>query len=272
MLKFLRKAAALVTPAPTVQEIHDSFDTATQKAVEQAKNIIAKANYANLEKRVSILRSLGFNNMPEVLEHDEGKSERAKAAATITTSEKWSQAYPQYKFITLENVVALCKKYGLFCAPVGRYKGSIPEKNLQEIASFKVKDEDIYYEEKGWVDRFEFDFNNSYRFRSQAFVAEAMALYEKEMFRVRAPMDAHDRYMFDQRNPTRPTFTPVPKFICAPKGDFVIKDNEKVHGEVFITQEIKDPIVLHYVKDGFLIVSKWGPEAEDPAVINEKMN
>ena len=35
---------------------------------------------------------------------------------------------------------------------------------------------------------------------------------------------------------------------------------------------IEIPIVLHWVKEGFLIVSKWGLEGNDPALVNEISN
>lgn len=60
----------------------------------------------------------------------------------------------------------------------------------------------------------------------------------------------------------------TPMFICAPAKDFNQK-GMKVSG---VKLEIEDPIVLQPVKHGYLIVTKWGPEASDPALINEQSN
>ena len=37
-------------------------------------------------------------------------------------------------------------------------------------------------------------------------------------------------------------------------------------------KDVPDPIVLHFMTDGYLIVSKWGIEGEDPSLVNEIMN
>lgn len=56
--------------------------------------------------------------------------------------------------------------------------------------------------------------------------------------------------------------------ICAPIKDFDTK-GLKLSGHKL---EIEDPIVLQPIKYGYLIVTKWGPEASDPGLINEKHN
>jgi len=36
--------------------------------------------------------------------------------------------------------------------------------------------------------------------------------------------------------------------------------------------KVPDPVVLQPVKDGYLIVTSWGGESEDPIIINPKNN
>lgn len=66
------------------------------------------------------------------------------------------------------------------------------------------------------------------------------------------------------------TYTKPELKICAPAKDFYTQ-GMKVEGHKLV-QDIKDPIVLQPVTGGYLIVSKWGLEAEDPALLNEKQN
>ncbi len=65
-------------------------------------------------------------------------------------------------------------------------------------------------------------------------------------------------------------YTKVPLYICAPKADMNIEG--KIMKGVFATNPVPDPIVLHYVDDGFLILSKWGLEGQDPMLVNEAHN
>jgi hypothetical protein len=62
----------------------------------------------------------------------------------------------------------------------------------------------------------------------------------------------------------------LPLFICAPIKDMNTQGYKKEG--VFLMREIPDPIVLHPMLDGCLIVSKWGLGSDDENLINEKMN
>jgi hypothetical protein len=50
--------------------------------------------------------------------------------------------YPNNKFITEESVKKICEKYNLVYSTIDRYIGTVPDKNLTEIANFKINDED----------------------------------------------------------------------------------------------------------------------------------
>jgi hypothetical protein len=65
-----------------------------------------------------------------------------------------------------------------------------------------------------------------------------------------------------------------PFYISCPPSEAIIKRGYSVREDGFVLKdkEIKDPIVLKPVNGGFLIVSKWGLEASDEIVINERMN
>lgn len=77
---------------------------------------------------------------------------------------------------------------------------------------------------------------------------------------------AHNRYI---RGHTNYSITPL--YICAPLKDMILDSNEKVENNR-IVKSYPDPIVLNRVIGGNLIISKWGDEASDPIVQNEKLN
>jgi hypothetical protein len=90
---------------------------------------------------------------------------------------------------------------------------------------------------------------------------------EREWYKV-----MHDSQYLHQfrRHSNHYTEVLVPFFICAPKKD-MSAEGMKLTGS-FLTKDLPDPIVLHFVKDGFLVVSKWGLEGEDASLTNENMN
>jgi hypothetical protein len=252
-----------------VAEIHDDFDTASQKAVDEANKILSGLSNESLKTQVYSLKDAGFKNVPMVKQWDEEYNKRRDAESKIAIVDKYAQKYPGYKFIFLEQVKDICKKYGLLCAPVGIYKGDVPAKNIAEIANFKAKPEDCYLEEGGWNDRSEFDFTKPHRFKNTIDVQKERDEYNRV---TREVFSNHHMPGPSWIQAMPPSVVPVPMFICAPQGDIAMRKDDKVSNEVFVGREIKDPIVLHYVKDGFLIVSKWGLEAEDKDLVNEKMN
>lgn len=194
-------------PEITVQMIHDDFDSAVDELINKALDLDA-----NKKEKHERLRKLGFRQIEEMREIQpiiDAANLRDHLSEFVN---KYKASYPGYKFITSELVEKICKKYGLAKAEVCYYKGSIPDKNLEEIEAFSLKDED------------------------------------------RDPQLA--RYGDDGLR------------ICAPIKDFDTK-HLKLEGTNLVP---KDPIVLKPVNNGFLILSKWGLEANDQDLINETDN
>lgn len=57
-------------------------------------------------------------------------------------------------------------------------------------------------------------------------------------------------------------------FIAAPKSHFDLQGLEKHGKRGWLRPEPKDPIVFRYVNGGIQVLTKWGPEAEDPMLTN----
>lgn len=244
-----------------IEEIHNAFDIAADQALAEANAILSREFSPKEEELGKDLLRLGFTKVPLAEKVSSKVEDDTKAKKRADTVQKYQQKYPQYKFIFLDQVIAICEKYGLVFGTSEQYKGDIPAKNIKEISKFEVLPEDKYYHRQdliiwgggeGVVD--------SIRYNRE------WAFYSTEKLKCRGIQELEGSF-FDKTT----HFKPVPFLICAPKNDMLIDKTTKQEG-VFLTKEYPDPIVLHYVKDGFLVASKWGIEGEDPALTNEKMN
>lgn len=245
MFNLFRKIAAKqYADVSVIEEIHNEFDTATERLLSEAKNILANADKIKQEK-ADRLKRLGFGQAKEVAETKAQIEEQRKSEALAKSILYYQTYYPSNKFITEEEVIRICKKYGLVWGDVHYYKGDVPEKNLQEIEQFKLRQEDMQVR-TNLDDYYEGQMRNMMRSRM------AFPSYSE------APTEIIERYV-------------APPFkICAPQKDFDTRN--MIVSKDLKLMEINDPIVLQPVKDGYLVVSKWGMEASDDNLVNEKMN
>lgn len=230
----------------TIEEIHNSFDIASELALKEAKEILSKPIMSN-EEKIQKMMSLGFTNAKGIDKYKEETNDKRLKEQEIAFISEWSQKYPQYKFILERQVEDICEKYSLVCGPSNRYKGDIPMKNLLEIESFKIREEDERYETSSWG-------RKSYKSKKELLFSNYT--YDKDMNWF------HEDY---DRVYRKSSFE-----ICAPISDMNTR-GMKLEGHKLV-QEIPDPIVLYPVNGGYLIVSKWGLEGDDPSLVNEVMN
>lgn len=249
-----------------VLEIHEAFDTAADSALIEARQILAAGFPKEKEAR---LRNLGF--APSKASVNFEKAEEQKKLIL-----HYQHVYPNNKFITAEIAKAICEKYGLLLGSVSSYVGDVPESNLREIEAFKVKKDD-YKEESSWlfggIDPFS-RLNEPRLFRSNndASMALGWALQSRNG-RIRSAgiqEESREIQMYKEamwseyrEKEVKPSFK-----ICAPASDFDTQGLKQVGHELVP----EDPIVLCPVNGGYLVVSKWGLEANDPSVTNEKLN
>jgi hypothetical protein len=242
MFKLLKKVRmSFQDTNEVIEKIHNEFDSASERILAEAKAIIANNKKADKGER---LKLLGFDSSLPVKQSLEN-IEKEKIAQKI---EYFKTYYPYNKFITEVEVKKICEKYGLLFGDARLYIGDIPEKNLLEIENFKLREEDMdrrsnlddYYDHKRIMSGINF-------FGSQS---------RQPTYEAKPPQET--RYYY-----SKPSLK-----ICAPEKDFdtrymEVRDGYKLQ---------YDPIVLQPVKEGYLIVSKWGIDGEDEDLINEKMN
>lgn len=252
MLNLIKKALLPKSTKEEVQTIikgiHDEFDTAGEKLLAEAKLILAGNAPTDKGER---LKKLGFNSSASAIQFDKINAERKEKEELATLIEYYQQWYPNNKFITEKVVKSICEKYGLLSAEVRHYKGDVPLKNIAEIEVFKLREDDM----------------QSYNLYLQRQFLRAQINMRHRNSLSREFMGGAD-FEPTTEQLTERVFHAPPLNICAPEKDFdmsyLVKKGYKL--------ELPDPIVLQPVKGGFLIVSKWGLEAEDNTLLNQKMN
>ena len=250
----------------TIEAIHKRFDIAGERLLAQAKRIIANSKEPNTDK-IERLKKLGFGATKPIKEMEERKKAVTDAHETIEAVEYYRTYYPSYKFISLKQIESISKKYWLLYGDSKNYLGDIPNKNLAEIEAFKLREEDYYEEPKGiWESLLSARYMSSFYERyftgvdpistsgnSDMAMASGMALLAEEKTK--------------EPKKVKPSFK-----ICAPKKEFNTAGYEIKDG----FRLVYDPIVIQPVKfkniEGGLIISKWGLEASDEALVNEINN
>lgn len=268
-----------------VKEIHLQFDTAEDRLLAEAKQIISTGDNVDRQKALR-LAAIGFSKAKPVRDA-EGLTVRVGEAQQTTDDIQWCREnYPLYKYISEEELQKVCQKYGLQYSHSFKYTGDIPEKNLAEIEAFKPKKEQANYPS---ADRTVEWLSGNRRSRRSGHDA-SMELYRQQL---QAQMQytssvqpvyasvtptgwavdmnalsqeyANSGAMYFHSQAQTSTF-----MIAAPPQDFEV--NTMIGDHMQGAKLVHDPIVLYPVRRGFLIISKWGLEASDEAVINEQHN
>lgn len=241
-------------PKEVVAEIHAAFDNSTHELLTAANKVLADEKDISKGDR---LQKLGFScsvSAKEAVSDIQNKKFNKGLADHIAYYQTW---YPNYKFITEWAIATICKKYSLVFGNAFWYKGDVPEKNIAEIENFKLRDEDSF----------------TYKLIDDEYTNERGEVIKHKGY---YKPDVYSRSSFV--NLTGKDCTNLkdiePFKICAPIKDFdehYIKNYCRVE-DGYKLVALPDPIVLQPVQGGYLIITKWGLEASDENVVNEKMN
>lgn len=262
---------------PVVVEIHNEFECAADALLREAQEIINST--PKVGDKANRLAAMGFTKVPEVAKAKEAEQKQAKSMADIESVRYYSMKYPNHKFITESQVIGICEKYDLVFGPSHCYTGFVPDKNLREIETFKLRDEDVVKyelrnragmrviflnsEDVKWVedsDIFEGYLNNGEGVWYSG--AESQVVFTRNGGR-QIPNVVNEPFMKIHR-------ADQGFMICAPLKD-MDTTGLRVNGRR-VLREIPDPVVLCPVRGGYLVVTKWGPEASDPEVVDQRNN
>jgi hypothetical protein len=124
-----------------IDEIHNEFDTAPQRILEQALEIINSQSDVKIELQTTIvekalrLKSLGFekNALVYNLTHTEREIRRSEGLIDMNNEMAhrigyYTSSYPFLKFLPESELDRICDKYGLVYAPVKHYRMPVPER------------------------------------------------------------------------------------------------------------------------------------------------
>lgn len=271
---FNQKPQPAVIPAPKkvysteIEKIHHEFEMASDLLLQDAINIIENTDKTFL-KKANRLKALGFtetetNRMAEPLE------EKFKYAQSKNeTIRYYANKYPQYKFIFDVQVTEICRKYNLVHGNVNNYTGFVPEENLAQIEKFSIDKSDVpeiaiikpFYSvfchnkvlEKNLIDCIKSQDNSNYKKMLEGF---------EEHFYI----NQIENYITDDRLSSDIVF----KIISLNKKDLLTiaapPHHMKANSLFTEKKTVPDPVVFHRVFGGYLIVTAWGDEANDPMV------
>lgn len=259
-----------------VEEIHNEFFTAGDRLLKEANEILAAAPAASIEKGKR-LSALGFKNVPEAVNVDKVERQIEISKEVVELVRYYQVNYPNNKFITEEQVKAICEKYGLVCGEISMYKGFVPERKLSIIESFSLKESD-----KPYLSVFDYD-SNFIGVILESDCDPSLITYfnsENSLNNIYITGDKGRKvgYSFDTPKYEKYKHLEFVKAfkggaglkICAPLKDMEIPSGKQVNG--YKIQDIPDPVVLQPVNGGYLIVAAWGDEASDEIVVNQIHN
>ena len=287
-----------------IAEIHDEFDTAQDRLLQQAREIIDNTvpdHPSPMEEIADRLIGAGFTNTPlvktaAVIKVDKEKK-REKLVRTREQAELiqyYKMTYPFIKFLTEDELNRICDKYELIHAPVNNYIKDVPEKNLRDIENAQVlrgtdsPEQITLFSGKVWC-------SHDHKELTVVLKNRCNDLKNVPFKRIPELPRSNVEYTFISEETrdalgilkslgistggvrqhiwldgTIDTVKRSGLFIAAPESHFDLTGSYKKskHGffEVFRT-EVKDPIVFRYVRGGVQVLTKWGLEAEDPSLL-----
>ena len=202
--------------------------------------------------------ALGFTGTPEAKEaarfNEKETVCRLKRAVRNKEGElrrAFKARYPMHSFLTEADIKKLCATYSLAFVEVERYIGEIPEHCLRDIEGFGLREED----KRWWVSWWGGGIMDYNRRREWSMFEEEGAATD---FKEGIPNASEGSAVIGNR-----------LSILAPAEKVRLEPHERISGSRIVKD---DPIVLCPVDGGYLVVTAWGDEANDPAVVNENRN
>jgi hypothetical protein len=243
LTEILKKDASVI-----IAEIHNDFNSAEERLLLKAERVVANP-HTEITLKAERVNKLGFGASKPATVGQSVVDNYQSSKEYIDNRKYFNSKYPLYKFITESEVKRLCEKWYLVLGDADKYIGDIPEKNIEEIEKFNLKEEDFIEVAS---------FNG---------IWEMMRMSELLSWGTTSPFaEIKKPEAKTELKKEKPAFK-----ICAPIKDFNLS-NTSVKDGYKLEVNIPDPIVLQPVKGGYLIVSKWGNEASDEIVVNEVFN
>lgn len=256
-----------------VFEIHNEFQLACDLLILKATERLQNKDLQDFKiAKAKRLHAIGANQAKgaNLIEGKEILNDGQLSHELAELITHYQFRYSNYKFITEEQVKTICHKYNLVCGRIDKYKGFIPDKNLQEVELFTTiikeedMDKDIWSVGIGLISEMGIQRDNS----SEEY-DDGGKRARGEFNKQQCYANTRDKreYTYGYRN--------AKMKICAPIVDMDMTDMELTDGYKMKDEKPKvfpDPIILQSVNGGYLVVTKWGDEASDDIAVNHKDN
>ncbi len=215
--------------------IHEELYSSSDILEKESEQFIRECNdsLSEAEKtHVLAMKEFGFHNAKNIETQHFKIRNAEKAKEQIELIQGYKQKYPFVKFITRECIDRICEKYNLYLCDVEKFIGEIPLKNQSEIMNFRV------------------DFEDTTVMTYLEYPSMCYSLYQQYINKCKSG-NCHSLK------------------IVAPLNQIKMDSRDRIKNRQIITD---DPIVLQPVHGGYLIVTVWGKEANDPEIQNESLN
>lgn len=294
-----------------VVRIHHAFDTAAERLLQEAQEIIAtKPEIGETEisklNQLEILEKIGFINSKNFVEakkvKDSFETKRGKIVDASGIQElvlRYQHYFPFYKFLTIDQLVHICMKYNLVFHPVEQYIGEIPAKNIAEMANIPDLNKNGAVTKPGYapggpVERgtdinLDFGTEDKYYVRVPGklgfdYPVEITNQDYKDMKNLGDTAKRRKLVEIGERNGypytadsfyNKEIYLTIARdeklYIAAPPSQFDL--NKSIIPSVSKILRIQlDPVVFRVCKGGIQVITKWGLEASDPLLVNEVNN
>lgn len=277
-----------------IAEIHNEFDTAQDRLLQEAEYIIENTKVpkgSKVAEKANRLRALGFIRTQDVEHHNNQQLRQAKRVETKEFADlikSYKFKYPFQKFLTEDELERICEKYNLVHAPVTAYVKTVPDSNLLDIERAKPLDEDDVLEQvyhytnrfdttRHVFDKFVTKYGDTFSKREIIEIAEEVGLAnhliksfkkgDKLVDFTYHVTSADKDYYLDHAFANLEIEDKSGLFIAAPPSHFdeeLLKSYTKTENGYKHVIEIKDPIVFRYCVGGLQVLTMWGDENFDP--------
>ena len=231
----------------TFREVHDDLE-------REAMLLQLDHNIEDFKNKASFLKSVGFTSSIATKLY-------ADIAEKQTIINNYNQTYVNNKFIIESQLERLCEKYDLYVRDPYFFLGDIPEKNINDIMTFKAKVEDVF--KLDILDRL----NKIYSFTNSD--VHTISTYDSRY--VKLPEIVKLSRDFDSNQvlsiaAVKSLFSPL---AFQESNARILQNKSELEAKNKVEM---DPIVLLKVHGGYLIITAWGDEANDELVVNQKLN
>jgi hypothetical protein len=265
----------------TVEDIHKDFKTVAEAVIAEAKTASIEVEAPKKPEILERYEKLGLKRNKHLKEFKQAEDafENSKKVfdqnqRVIKIIEYYRVLYPANSFIPHQNLLDLCKKYGLVFDKAEYFTEDIPLNCLEAMEKFEWKDADppddtpkSEFRNRGgqivvtgattgmdvnWHESFNRAVRQSIVDGNTGFIESGNTKYN----------------VYALRNAIAQLTTPqkTKEFhIVGTKDMFDLPMGRSFDKKSF-TSKVDDPIVLAEVKYGWIIVAAWGPEAELPEI------